>query len=376
MRVSYKGQEPIYSSNFLDDILENNQNYKVTFLGNHKLASQEVDLYFVEYKKDTPDGRINAVYQYGNDPSEYGSGAVFMYMAERNGLQTPYAEIYKRAVSAGLLVEKEYFVGYSEEKQNELDNAYFESDYIKNKPDYMAFREGLSEDLSEDEIDKREEEFDAQVAQYDKNYKSLHGQIPVSSVDKNYHVFDSYEEAKKYCNLPENGFYTRLRAVNAEHLDCIASALSCSSKFLYGKQARERSNEFKQCRQVISEVKKELAVIVSALKLKSEKNHVSIVDSLAKLEEFTKTVAENAAESAGIRELSQWKHELKDHVHGMAEKGRNYESLAVGYGSEGLVDSLSKDLMDSVRQIQDGLKTTSELIDNYDYKNKISMSMG
>lgn len=218
MTVQYKNQTPIYPSSFLDDISEPQERYKVTFLGNYKTqGGTPTDLYFVHYA----DGNINAVHQFGEDPSEYGSGEGVMYSHLAEGRESPWTEVYKRAVQEEFLKEKVLFVGYSHSYSKELEDAFEATDYAKNYPsgDFVYGDEAM--DLPEEEHDKLVAKYEVQCKTYDEQYLKKHGgELPQCSFGKSYHIFKDLDEARKHC-LPGIGTFKRVTIVNDKHLDGI-----------------------------------------------------------------------------------------------------------------------------------------------------------
>lgn len=245
MKVEYKNQEPMYQSNFLDDILNPNERYTVTFLGNYDeptINSEKkvpTDLYFVQYSN----GSINTVFQYGDEPSQYGSGSSSAYSSLARGKNDGYAEVYKRAVKEGLIKETTSIVGYSEILEERQSEEYFESDYYKNRPDReFYFGSKTYDDLSDDEYDELEEKVDKEKEEYDKKYIAEHGSIPNSGLDKSYHIFDSLEQARELCP-PGKGYFKKVTYSSTEHLEAIVREENFGAKIRKYNMEMSKGND-------------------------------------------------------------------------------------------------------------------------------------
>jgi hypothetical protein len=220
MQVKYKDQEPQFQSEFLDDITSGQDSYSVTFLGNYMEPTIStkgpipVDLYFVQYQ----DGLINTVYQFGDEPSDYGSGSVLAYRGLLQGNNNGYTEVYRRAVKEGLIKEKTSFVGFSEILDEKEQEEYFNSDYFLNRPDREFHFENTSYDeLSDDEYDKLENKLEVELEEYRKNYIKEHGSLPKRELGINYHIFESLEQARELCP-PGQGYFKKITYSSDEHL--------------------------------------------------------------------------------------------------------------------------------------------------------------
>lgn len=186
-----------------------------------------VDLYLLKYKN----GDINPVYQFGDEDHEYGSGGDnLMYIHLANNRKSEYSEIYKRSLKKGLLKENIYFAGYSCSYDEVLDEKYRNTDYAKGLPkvnDYYGAEKMKS--MSEENIDKAIDSYDEDMKQYKEKYKSEYGSIPKSPSFTHMHVFDSLEEAKRYCPLG-TGRFNKFNAINEQHLEVLVNKKDFHSK--------------------------------------------------------------------------------------------------------------------------------------------------
>ncbi len=217
MSVSFNGDTPIFqNSEFLDEVINGGKTYKSVFLGNAiDMNGYNSDLYLLTYHN----GRVNAIVKYGENESNYSSSDSFLWQAAITKENKALLTLYTRAVEAGCLIEKEAVVGYSETKAEQEDEAFYNSDYYKNRPDLMQFYDSIKDlNLSDSEEEKREEEFNKTLDDYDANFKKENGYLPsVFDAIKRYQIFDSLEEAELLC-ANDDGVYEVVTYTTKEHL--------------------------------------------------------------------------------------------------------------------------------------------------------------
>lgn len=222
MSISFNGDTPIFQkSEFLEQVINGGKHYKSVFLGNAiDMNNHNSDLYLIT----THNGQVNGIVQYGEDESHYSSGATFLWQAAINKQNQALYTLYTRAIEAGCLVEKSAVVGYSETKSEEEDEAFFNSDYYQNRPSLMGFYDSIEKlNLSDDEEEKREKEFNQSVDDYDKDFKEKNGYLPsIFEQTKNYQIFDSLEEAQALCDN-DDGVYEVVTYTTKEHLVAICN---------------------------------------------------------------------------------------------------------------------------------------------------------
>lgn len=217
MTIKYKNETPIHPSQFLTEIENGQKKYQSTFLGNMTNQNNElVDLYFLVYKN----GEINAAYQFGEEESEYGSGFSSAYNHLANGRVSEYTEIYKRAISAGLLKEEVYYAGYSDSYADELYREYESSDYYQARPKASNYYGKSKPGMNDVELDVAIDAYDEAVKKYNKDFEKEHGPIPKSPGGKFMHIFKDLDQARLYCPKGK-GRFNQFNAINEEHLEIL-----------------------------------------------------------------------------------------------------------------------------------------------------------
>jgi len=225
MSVEYKGQKPIFESEFLENVISE-ENYKSYFLGNYNYENSIVDLFMIIYKKS---GLCNCIMKFGEEDSEYSSGSVFMFRDVIKKKDSPYSEIYYRALAEKIIIEKDVYIGYSEAKADEEYLMFNNSSYFKNKPKQIEIEMLLS--MDEKDYDQAYLEHEKAVEIYDEEYLKNHDTIPKSNLLTGYHIFKDEAEAISYCSNGK-GYFEKYLCINEDHISNVPYCQDFLAKFI------------------------------------------------------------------------------------------------------------------------------------------------
>ena len=242
--IEYKEQKPRFQSEFLDNAIKK-ENYESNFLGNVNIDSNICDLFLILYKN----GHYNSIIVFGEDEQEYSSGLTFLFSDTVNKKVSGFSEIYKRAVESGLFVEKNVYIGHSEERNNLNYDAYLKTEYCQNKPKKMNLSDLYL--LSDEEIDKVERKEDKELDRYKRKYLESGKKIPNNPLFDFFIIFDSKDEAIEYSR--KDGYFEKHKSVSKEHSSAIGHKIS--SKFFKIYKKKELFSKLEKKDEILQELK-------------------------------------------------------------------------------------------------------------------------
>jgi len=174
------------------------------FLGSLTKDDKAMDLYFCG---EEPGSTVIA--RYSDEGPDYSSGLGFAEMFGAVGRHDePLYIALKRAIDAGLIALKTYYVGCSMRKDEEVEDAFFSDEYHKHKPDIEDY-DNLNEDNS------GYTEYDRAVEAFDKTWKESGKTMPRLHMEA-WHFFDNEEQMRNYC---EADYCMVIEAVSENHIN-------------------------------------------------------------------------------------------------------------------------------------------------------------
>ena len=270
-QINFRGQKPVFKSEFLDNAIKK-ENYESYFLGNKNIDGNLCDLFLIRYDR----GDYNAVIQYGKEEQEYASGATFMYHNVINKISSGYSEIYHRAIRQGLLKEETYHIGYSEEKSDIEFEEYINTEYYKNLPKQESLDVLWS--LSDESRDKADKIYNEKLKNYNKEYEKSGKIIPKDPSSNSYFVFESKEDAIKYCE-DGKGYFETHKCVSKEHISSVAHERNFSMKLYTLHFKNKKIKEMKSTEDILPKLKSKINSNSEKYNLLSVLKHLYINDS-------------------------------------------------------------------------------------------------
>jgi hypothetical protein len=171
---------------------------------------------------------FNILVRDGNNGEDYSSGIDFCYRDSIREFLNKGGEPTIREVGLNLAIDKGYlsksifYIGYSEKKNKEVEEKYYNSNYYKNRPkldcDYNDMKS--FEEKTKNQIKKQEE--------YDLRYKQEEKIIPEDPC-KYHFIFKTEKEMNSYCEKDESAI---INAVNEEHANILYHSLSIMDKVM------------------------------------------------------------------------------------------------------------------------------------------------